>query len=99
MIVVAAKFRVSDEDREAALALCRGMLEPSRAERGCLAYSLYEDATEHGAFLFYEEWADRNAIEAHFASPHFLAFMEAFPAHIHGEARIDIHEVRGTETR
>ncbi len=43
----------------------RGMLEPTRVERGCLSYRLYEDVENRNAFVLLEEWATQEDLERH----------------------------------
>jgi quinol monooxygenase YgiN len=50
------------------------MIEPSRAEPGCVQYTLHEDPAEPGHFYFYEVWKDAAAFEFHTQTPHFKAF-------------------------
>lgn len=51
-------------------ALLKGMLDPTRAERGCMLYELYE-SDSGGRFYFYEMWESQAALDRHAASPHF----------------------------
>lgn len=53
------------------------VIEASRAEPGCHAYSYAEDVIEPGLFRVYEEWDDRAALEAHFALPHMREWQHA----------------------
>jgi quinol monooxygenase YgiN len=48
------------------------MVAPSLAEPGCLRYQPLLDPARPGTVLMVEEWADRAALEQHFASPHFV---------------------------
>lgn len=59
--------------REAALAHTRR----SRAEPGCLRHSVHVDCDDPLTLFFYEEWADRPALDAHFAQPGSHDFMTA----------------------
>ena len=45
--------------------MIRGMLEPTRVERGCLSYRLYEDVENRNAFVLLEEWATQEDLERH----------------------------------
>ena len=56
---------VQAERRSDLLETMRGMLEPSRVERGCLSYRLYEDVENRNAFVLLEEWATQNDLESH----------------------------------
>jgi quinol monooxygenase YgiN len=47
-----------------------GMLAPTRAERGCRLYELYE-SNNNGLFYFYEEWESQDALDRHTETPHY----------------------------
>ncbi len=48
------------------------LVAPSRSEQGCLCYNLHETKDEAGLFIFYEQWADQAAFDAHLKTPHFV---------------------------
>lgn len=96
MHVIVARLRIRPENRAAFLEASQAIIAGTRAEAGCLFYALHEDAHDPNSFLFYEEWQDRAAIDAHFAEPHFLAFGAAIEAWVE-ERSLVIHEVAGTE--
>jgi quinol monooxygenase YgiN len=64
-ILVTLKMIVRPESRRDLLETMRGMLEPSRVERGCLSYRLYEDVENRNAFVLLEEWATQKDLESH----------------------------------
>jgi quinol monooxygenase YgiN len=53
------------------------MIEPSLAEPGCLAYRPLVDPNQPGAMVIIEEWTGEDALEEHFATPHFKHVAEA----------------------
>lgn len=56
MILSTLKMIVRPERRRSdLLETMRGMLEPSRVERGCLSYLLYEDVEDRNTFVLVEE--------------------------------------------
>lgn len=59
--------------REAALA----HVARSRAEPGCLRHSVHVDCEDPLKLFFYEEWADRAALDTHFARTGSHDFMAA----------------------
>lgn len=71
--------RAGEEERVAG-ALAK-MLEPSRAEAGCLVYVPHRLLADPTVFVLYEEYVDEAAYEAHMASEHFRrhALEEAIP--------------------
>jgi quinol monooxygenase YgiN len=57
-------------------ALLQGMLVPTRAEKGCKSYQVYEsDST--GRFYFDETWESEAALDKHKATPHFKHLEQA----------------------
>jgi quinol monooxygenase YgiN len=64
-ILVTLKMIVRPERRSDLLETMRGMLEPTRVERGCLSYRLYEDVEDINIFLLVEEWKTQKDLESH----------------------------------
>lgn len=63
------------------------LVASTRAEPGCINYDFHQHTSEPQRFVFYENFVDQAAFDAHFAQPytqHWIAFAEA-----HG-ARFDI---------
>lgn len=57
-----------DQTREVLI----GIVEPTRAEDGCIAYELFQNNSDPTAFTFVEEWTDDAALDAHLESRHLL---------------------------
>ncbi|MBF0619577.1 MAG: antibiotic biosynthesis monooxygenase [Candidatus Omnitrophica bacterium] len=52
------------------------VIKNTRAEKGCLFYSLFQDAQSPTDFLFYEEYTDQAALDVHFNSAYLAAFRQ-----------------------
>jgi len=52
------------------------VIEATRAEPGCLAYSYAEDTLEPGLIRVTELWQSRAQLTAHFAAPHMARWVE-----------------------
>lgn len=66
---------VAKPGHEAALEqLIRGILEPTRAEAGCLSYELHQDLEHSASFYVLERWTTDAALKAHSDSTHIQAF-------------------------
>ncbi len=50
------------------------LIEPSRAEKGSIQYKLHKSIEEIGTFVFYESWADENAINVHVNTEHYKTY-------------------------
>jgi len=74
--IIAAKFQVKPDKVESFLVAFKPLIAGSRAEPGCISYTLYQDPSDRTAFLVFEQWKSQAAIDAHFATPHFKAFGE-----------------------
>jgi quinol monooxygenase YgiN len=74
-LTVFAEFRAkSGRERELG-GLLKGLIEPTRRERGCLQYDLHVDNDQAGHFLFYENWSSMAELQAHLGSPHLTAVL------------------------
>ncbi|MBP0494250.1 putative quinol monooxygenase [Pararoseomonas indoligenes] len=55
--------------------LLDGMIARSRAEPGNLRYDLWQDQADADRFVLDELYADREAVAAHRATPHFQNYL------------------------
>ena len=53
------------------------VVEPTRAEIGCLAIHVLESLREPAGFGIHSEWVDEAAFESHLQLPHTLRFLGA----------------------
>ena len=53
------------------------VVEPSRAEAGCLGIHVFESLREPFEYAIHSEWADEAAFELHARLPHTVRFLEA----------------------
>jgi quinol monooxygenase YgiN len=65
------------------------MVEPSRAEPGCLNYDVHQSDRDPAVWVIYENWRSRADLDAHFQLPHFLKLAAELPAVLAGE--VDMH--------
>jgi quinol monooxygenase YgiN len=69
VLVVRMKAKEGEEGR--ALEVIRELAEATRQEPGCEAYIPCQDPEDPRSILFYEQYEDKAAFEAHGASEHF----------------------------
>jgi len=53
------------------------VVEPTRAETGCLSIHVFESLREPPVFSIHSVWADEAAFELHARLPHTVRFLEA----------------------
>ena len=51
------------------------ILEPTRAEAGCIRIHLYESTRDPLAFFIHSEWTDEAAFDVHAELPHMRRFL------------------------
>jgi quinol monooxygenase YgiN len=51
------------------------MVEPTRAEPGCLDYDLYQSLDDESVMFFYENWTDSESLARHMNTPNFYRFV------------------------
>lgn len=93
MLVLAGSVRLPPGNLPAARPVIARMIEASRAEPGCLAYSFAEDLLEPGLLRIFEVFRDREAQQAHAQSQHMKDWRAAWPALGIGERQITHYEV------
>ena len=81
MILIAGTVDVDPERRAAALEAGCPHMAQTRKLPGCLDYVWSADPLTPGRIYVFERWADREALEAHFASPHYTAMRDTIAAH------------------
>ena len=68
MVIVAGTIELDPEQREAFLAGRMDGMRKSRAEPGCLEYTLSADPTDPGRVMLFERWARQEDLDAHLAA-------------------------------
>jgi quinol monooxygenase YgiN len=53
------------------------VLDPTRAEAGCLSIHVFESLREPFVFAIHSKWVDEAAFELHARLPHTVRFLEA----------------------
>jgi quinol monooxygenase YgiN len=69
--VLLAKWIAREGYEEEVAEAIRALIEPTRAEPGNLFYQPHRDPDDPRVFVFYEQYEDEAALEAHRASDHF----------------------------
>ena len=93
MIVVVGRVRTAPEKKAELERVGQTVAAASREEEGCISYRLYEDTEASDEFVFVEEWADDEALQRHFATPHIAAFMQAIPGAIVAAPDVKFHTI------
>jgi quinol monooxygenase YgiN len=80
MLLLAGTIRIGAGQRTAALLPLRAMIEATRAEPGCLAYSFAFDVLDDHLVRIFEVFRDEAALAEHRSSPHMAAWRASWPS-------------------
>ena len=53
------------------------LIEPTRAEEGCISYVLHQDNDNPAHFVFLETWQSDEALQQHMETAHIQAYLAA----------------------
>ena len=62
---------VTEETREAAIELCKELVEASRADEGNISYDAFVSCTDPCKMLIFETWQNQEVLDKHSATPEF----------------------------
>ena len=77
MIVIHGTIRIPPENMADARPVMKALVDATRKEDGCIAYTFGEVVGDPGLILIAETWRDQAAVGAHFGAAHFVAWREA----------------------
>lgn len=73
-IVLIARLKVKPDKVEQARSAALAIVEASRSEAGCINYDIHQSIEDETVFFWHETWANKAAIDEHFATPFFQEF-------------------------
>jgi quinol monooxygenase YgiN len=73
MLINAVTYTFPDDKADEAERIFRALRHASLREEGCLGYEVCRgDEASPGTFALYEKWRDQAALDAHYATEHFV---------------------------
>ncbi|MCY2994095.1 MAG: putative quinol monooxygenase [Planctomycetota bacterium] len=72
-IILTATVKAKPGQEAALQEVLVALVELTRQEPGCLCYNLHQSKSDPTEFMFYEQWASKEAIDAHGKTPHMKA--------------------------
>jgi quinol monooxygenase YgiN len=87
VVIVTGEILARPETLDALIAVCVDHSRRSRGEPGCISHDSFVDTETPLRIFFFERWADRASLEAHFAVPESNAFMREVRALAAGGSR------------
>src|SRR5947208_16247400 len=90
-IRVVARFKAKHDSTPEVTEILSALIEPTRAEDGCIAYELLHNIDDPADFTFIEEWTSRQALDLHLGTEHIAECRRRISEHIEGEADIRVY--------
>ena len=69
-VKVVAKITAKRDKVEDLKSILLGVVGPTRTEKGCVSYQLWQNKTDESDFVFVEEWTSDAAIDNHMTTSH-----------------------------
>src|SRR4051794_4244356 len=90
-IRVVARFIAKRDHISQVTDILSALVEPTRAEEGCITYELLHNAHDPTDFTFVEEWTSEEALERHLATEHIAECRRRIGEYVEGEADIHVY--------
>ena len=74
-ITVVAKLKARPGMLDEVNRTLAALVAPTRREEGCINYDLHQAKDDPNLFLFYENWENQEALDAHLAKPYLQGLM------------------------
>ena len=69
------------------------LVEPTRAEAGCINYDLHVAADNPAHFMLYENWTSKEDLDEHLAMPYLERFKALAPELLAGPLDVQLFEM------
>jgi quinol monooxygenase YgiN len=76
VLIVTAVNKLRPGRKQDFIDAAREVILATRAEPGNLRYQLFASTENEDELMYYEEWRDQAALDAHMRSPHILAWFK-----------------------
>ncbi|MEA2091573.1 MAG: putative quinol monooxygenase [Campylobacterota bacterium] len=71
-------FIAKEDSIEKMKELLTAMVEPSKAEDGCIFYDIFQYENNRRKFMAVETWRDEKALDGHKASEHYAIYKSSY---------------------
>src|SRR3954451_11925090 len=97
MIVVTGSVRARGDSLDEVRKLSLEHVHRSRTEPGCISHAVHVDCENPLRLVFFEQWADRAALLAHFAVPASRDFVRSLQTLAAAATTIELYEATRLE--
>ena len=97
MIVVTGSVTAREDSFDEILRLSQEHVNRSRTEPGCIAHAVHVDCENRLRLVFFERWADRDALRKHFAVPASRELVRSLQTLAAGPATLELFDANKIE--
>ena len=97
MIVVTGSVTARKDSFDEILRLSQEHVYRSRTEPGCIAHAVHIDCENPLRLVFFERWADRDALRKHFAVPASRELVRSLQTLAAGPATLELFDANRIE--
>ncbi|MGY4160823.1 quinol monooxygenase YgiN [Bradyrhizobium sp. USDA 4461] len=97
MIVVTGNITARPETFDEVRRLSLAHVHRSRTEPGCISHAVHVDCENPLRLVFFEQWADRAALAAHFAVPASRDFVRSLQSLAAAATTIELYDTHKIE--
>ncbi len=76
-LTIVARILAKPEKRELVKSELLKLIEPTRAEKGCINYDLHQDNENENLFIFHENWESHELWQEHMNNAHLAEYVKA----------------------
>ena len=95
MLKIIAENFIKKEYLEVVAPMYAELIAETKKEPGCVEYNLFVDEDDERHFIFIEEWANHQALDAHRASEHFIRLVPLIKQHQYKEGTVVLMKLSG----
>ena len=81
-VIVLAQLKAKPGEEKAVREALVAMVKPTRKEKGCICYNLHQSQSDPTQFMFYEQWKDKETLDAHGKTAHMKAMQAGIKGRI-----------------
>lgn len=75
-VTVIAQLKAAEGKENELKEMLLNLIEPSRNDDGCINYDLHQSEDDSTLFMFHENWASKELLDKHLATPHLQDFIK-----------------------
>lgn len=93
MIMVTAKMKAKNGEKDKIIEKSQDIIESSRLESNCISYDLFASTEDDDVLMMFEKWKNQNALDLHMKTKHFKEFGKAIEEFLAEDLKIYVYSI------